>query len=282
MDDLAGALMEQGWPALVLPAIADQDADFDLGGGVFHHRSKGDLLQDGWDSLEDLEHVRRTAGSHVFSAQYQQQPLPPEGNMVKCDWLKTYKSAPKLGECRHVYLACDPSGAVGSNNDYTAIVVAAVAERKVHLLEVRRGHWECLEISRHLREMADHWKPTQIMIETTGMGEAVRQLIDRTHKYDIRGIQQKIDKITRLSRVIARFESNQVLLPREADWLDDFMKEILAFPNGRNDDQVDALLMVLEDLSKREQSEDSIPSIVFPDMWRENPFSADRFTNHGY
>ena len=39
----------------------------------------------------------------------------------------------------------------------------------------------------------------------------------------------------------ARIESGAVFLPIRAPWLDEFRKEVLAFPHGRHDDQVDAL-----------------------------------------
>ena len=44
----------------------------------------------------------------------------------------------------------------------------------------------------------------------------------------------------------ARFEAGRILLPREAVSLADFENELLAFPGGRYDDQVDALLLFLD------------------------------------
>jgi len=43
------------------------------------------------------------------------------------------------------------------------------------------------------------------------------------------------------------------VLPSEAPWLADFETEILAFPNGRYDDQVDAVLLFLDWFSDNEQ-----------------------------
>lgn len=43
-----------------------------------------------------------------------------------------------------------------------------------------------------------------------------------------------------------RFESGAVFLPREASWLDDLPAELLAFPSGRHDDQVDSISQALE------------------------------------
>jgi hypothetical protein len=37
-----------------------------------------------------------------------------------------------------------------------------------------------------------------------------------------------------------------VYLPKQADWLDSFLLELLAFPNGRHDDQVDSVSQFLK------------------------------------
>jgi predicted phage terminase large subunit-like protein len=42
-----------------------------------------------------------------------------------------------------------------------------------------------------------------------------------------------------------QIEAGQVFLPESAPWLDAFQAEIMAFPNGRFDDQVDSLSQFL-------------------------------------
>jgi predicted phage terminase large subunit-like protein len=59
------------------------------------------------------------------------------------------------------------------------------------------------------------------------------------------GIRPEKDKITRLSAQSAKIEAGQLLLPIKAPWLEDFKAELLAFPGGRHDDQVDALSQFL-------------------------------------
>jgi phage terminase large subunit-like protein len=49
-----------------------------------------------------------------------------------------------------------------------------------------------------------------------------------------------------MSQHEGRFEAGNILLPKEARWLADFETELLAFPNGRYDDHVDALLLFLD------------------------------------
>jgi hypothetical protein len=87
VDDLSGFLIEQRWPKLVLPAIATEAADYATGPDEVYHRRVGELLQPDRDSLEAIEELKREIGSRVFAAQYQQNPTPPDGNMIKKAWL---------------------------------------------------------------------------------------------------------------------------------------------------------------------------------------------------
>jgi predicted phage terminase large subunit-like protein len=54
------------------------------------------------------------------------------------------------------------------------------------------------------------------------------------------------DKIMRLHAQTAMFENGFVHLPREASWLDSYVQELLVFPNGRYDDQVDSTAQALD------------------------------------
>ncbi|MBB4051271.1 putative phage terminase large subunit-like protein [Devosia subaequoris] len=60
------------------------------------------------------------------------------------------------------------------------------------------------------------------------------------------GIVTKLDRRTRFEAQTARLATGNYLLPIEASWLTDLRRELLAFPNGRYDDQVDSLVQFLE------------------------------------
>ena len=49
------------------------------------------------------------------------------------------------------------------------------------------------------------------------------------------------DKAMRMNAQTARIEAGAVCLPKQEGWLDEFRREVLAFPAGRHSDQVDAL-----------------------------------------
>ena len=51
--------------------------------------------------------------------------------------------------------------------------------------------------------------------------------------------------MTRVSIQLEKFANGQVFFPREAPWLAELENELFAFPNGRHDDQVDAIIQAL-------------------------------------
>ena len=54
------------------------------------------------------------------------------------------------------------------------------------------------------------------------------------------------DKIMRMNAHTAKIEAGYVHIPHRASWFDELRKEIMAFPAGKYDDQVDALSQALD------------------------------------
>jgi hypothetical protein len=67
----------------------------------------------------------------------------------------------------------------------------------------------------------------------------VRELLNRTNLPAV-AIRPDRDKVTRARTLAARYEAGKVFHLRSAPGLADYEDELVAFPNGRHDDQVDA------------------------------------------
>jgi predicted phage terminase large subunit-like protein len=93
----------------------------------------------------------------------------------------------------------------------------------------------------------------RVIIEDTSSGMGLIQLLKEQPRLNVVGRKPEADKVTRMSRQQGRFEAGRILLPNDALWLADFENELLAFPSGRYDDQVDALLLFLEWFTHNEQ-----------------------------
>jgi predicted phage terminase large subunit-like protein len=250
--DLSGILIEQGWPRLAIPAIATEPADYVVGPDEVFHRPMGQLLQPDRDSAEAIEELKQEVGSRIFAAQFQQNPTPPDGNMIKASWLGRYEGSPDARKFRRVVLSCDPAGKADARNDYTAVTVCGVDGKNVHILDATRGHWTVMQMKERIIYLAAQWKADFIIVEDTSSGTGLIQFLREQPRLNVIGRHPNADKETRMARHQGRFEAGRILLPKEASWIGDFESELLAFPNGRYDDQVDALLQFLDWFSENE------------------------------
>jgi predicted phage terminase large subunit-like protein len=280
VDDLSGILIEQGWPNLAIPAIAPEPAEYVISESEVYRRPAGQLLQPARDSMEAIEDLKGQMGSRVFAAQYQQNPTPPDGNMIKAAWLGRYEGCPDPAQFRHVVLSCDPAGKPGINNDYTAIVIVGIDhKRNAHVLHAARGHWTVVQMQNQILALAAQWQAGLVLVEDTSTGMGLIQLLREQPSINVKGRRPAADKETRLARELGRFEAGRVLLPREAPWLADLETELFAFPHGRNDDQVDALLHALEWLTQNQYREELNPSMpglpVFSDQGGCSNYGSD-------
>jgi hypothetical protein len=108
-DDLAGHLLRQGgWDHLDLPAVALDDEIIELGHGKTHVRRSGDVLHPERESRDALEAIKAEVGSLLFSAQYQQRPVPVEGNLIRRSWFRAYDNVPRNARERAAFAACGP------------------------------------------------------------------------------------------------------------------------------------------------------------------------------
>jgi predicted phage terminase large subunit-like protein len=244
--DLSGTLIDRGWPSLVIPAIATESRDYLVGEDDIYHRPEGEVLQPGRDTREAVAVKRLQVGSRVWAAQYQQNPTPAEGLMIKADWLRRYDFSPAERKFRRIVLACDPAGKAGPHNDYTAVAICGFDNKEVYLLHVARGHWTVVQMRDRIKALAAEWNIDLCLIEDTSSGMGLIQLLRENSLLNVKGVQPKGDKVVRMSRHEGRFEAGNILFPKEAPWLADFLIELLGFPGARYDDQVDALLLFLD------------------------------------
>jgi len=253
----------------VLPAIAVEATDYAVAEDEVYHRPAGELLQPDRDSAEAIDQLKREVGSRVFAAQYQQNPTPPDGNMIKAAWLGRYDRAPDRSSFQRVVLSSDPAGKAGAHNDYTAITIVGVQQQALHLLHVSRGHWSVMQMREQIISLAAQYQVDLIIVEDTSSGIGLIQLLQEQTRLPVVGRKPDTDKETRMCRQQGRFEAGRILLPNEAPWLAEFEKELLDFPGGRYDDQVDALLLFLEWFAQSEPYLRPIP-IVSPVIVRRD------------
>ena len=251
-DDLVGHVRDKDdWEVVSIPAIAPDDQLYQLSDRTsdIHFRRAGDVLHPSREPRPILEQIRRAQGSLTFSSQYQQEPLPLEGNIVKREWLRVYEEAPE--EFDLVIASWDTASTLSETADWSVGTVWGAKGLDFYLLDCLRVRSEVPDLRRQIVSLAEQWDVDQTIVEEGDMGRAIVQDLRRTGHRKV--ILQKVrtEKLVRFSTQSCRFESGQVHVPANASWYADWLKELLAFPNGKHDDQVDSTSQALAYLTGR-------------------------------
>ena len=215
------------------------------------------MLHEAREDRRTLDVIKRQLGTSAFEAQYQQRPVPPGGTLIKREWLQTYPKALPRGGYDLVVQSWDTASSVSEASDYSVCITFGISKQTAHVLDVLRVQLEYPELRRRVLRESDRYGADTVLIEKSASGIALLQDLKREGQLRPLSCNSRIDKVARLEGHSAKLEAGYVLLPEKAPWLDEFKTELLAFPRGRHDDQVDALSQFLEWLARRRRSERS-------------------------
>ena len=255
-EDVTGYLTakeDHRWTVLKVPAIAPEACQYRIGnvaGEELYERADGSVIDSDREDLATLDQIRRDQGSLIFSAQYQQEPIPREGNIVKREWFRWYDRPPDRSECRAVVMSWDTASEAKPHNDYSVGTVWGVIDAQYYLLDLYRGRLNYPNLRRKIRDLAAYHRAAVLLLEDADSGRHLK------HDLDLPGVRilallPRGSKEDRFSACSFLIERGQVFLPKEAPWLDVFMQELLGFPGTRYDDQVDSVEMFLRYMNHR-------------------------------
>jgi len=255
-DDICAHLLSKGdYRHLNLPAIATRDEIIALTRGRQHARRIGDLLNPQRESQEVLDSLRAEMGSRTFEAQYQQNPVPTEGDYIRREKVQFYDEAPPRERLEKVVISWDTASSSDPRADYTVGTVWGHDGSAWLLLDVIRARLTYPDLLPRVRALRGHWQADKILIEKACVGHVLfqdlmrdmRGLSDRRYRSDCAPIAIRPDgpKEERFFTSVERLYSGFAKLPRDAPWLEDLKRELMAFPDGRHDDQVDSISQFL-------------------------------------
>lgn len=245
-EDLAAHVQtREKWTTLKVQAIAEEAETFRLEAGRIYKRPAGQLLDPIREPLDVLLAMKEAMGSAQFSAQYQQEPLPSDGSVVEWNWFGRYQAVPMD---HHIVQSWDCASKADEFNDYSVCLTFAVCGANYYLLDIFRKRLRFPELLQAVHNQAYAWRAKEILVEDSAAGTQIVQMMRFYASTRIAvplAMRPEKDKQTRLHAVSAVIEQGRVHLPQSAHWLEDFRVELIQFPYGRYDDQVDALSQFL-------------------------------------
>jgi predicted phage terminase large subunit-like protein len=246
-DDLAGRILPSGWngesgkilckdgnewEVLCLQARCEVENDP-------LSRKQGEYLWPEW--FDRMHWAQFEQNVRTWAALYQQRPTPLDGDLFKPDQLKVIEALPaeSIRWVRGWDLASTTDG------DWTAgVKLGRLPDNRFVIADVVR-----VRVGPDQRDAAlvntaalDGRQTKQSIPQDPGQAgkTQVLYLTRALAGYPVISSPESGDKVTRAEPVAAQINVGNVLMLK-GDWNAAFMSELRVFPNGANDDQVDAL-----------------------------------------
>lgn len=189
---------------------------------------------------------KKTMGSMAFSALYQGNPVAAEGQIIKDSWI-TRMEASTCPEFDVTWLAVDCAFSEKEMADETAICVASISHRtpgKVYIREMITGRLGFPDLIAKVKHLYSYYGARVLCIEKAASGQSLIQMLKKEAKIPIEEMKPLRSKTVRLQAVAPLLEFDRVKFV-EAEWIDDFVKELTTFPFTRHDDRTDAFTWAL-------------------------------------
>jgi predicted phage terminase large subunit-like protein len=184
------------------------------------------------------------------------------GGALSPDWFKRYSQPPSKADpetntpnqIKRTTVSVDSANTANERSNFTVIGVWQEDYNGRHyLIDVIRDQIEFTQLCTEIDRVCKRYEADALLVEAKGNGLAYIQLKkDGGAPCALIPIEVGTNsKEFRFDKVTPMFEAGVVYLPERASWLADYEKELIAFPSGKNDDQVDMTSQYLDWSRKR-------------------------------
>jgi len=296
--------------SVIIPCLSDK-GKIRLVGTILHFDSLLQRLMDdtSWTSLfyeahnkefteilwpekfprERLERIRESYRSQGIPEKYSQEflnnPIDIENSYFKKADFRPLKDEDR-DQYVEYYAAIDFAISKADRADYTVIAICGL-ERNGYLQvrDIRKGRWDGKEIIDQMIEVHQLYNPAIFTVEKGMIEKSLgpfleEEMLRRGVFLNLNPLQPVKDKQTRARGIQARMRTNTVKFDKDAPWYHELEAEMIQFPSGKHDDQVDALSWVGLTLNKL--TEPMSHSEVLDSEWDDEfedtltPFGIDK------
>ncbi len=152
------------------------------------------------------------------------------------------------------YVGVDFAISTKERRDFTVMVVAGIdPEGILYVVDVIRGRWDGNQIIDEMLALERAYRPEEWYIEAGAIQKALGPAMEirMREEEEGKGLYMNLapmvptkDKQSRARSIQARIRAKAVKFHKAASWFADFEQELIQFPRGSHDDQVDALAWI--------------------------------------
>ncbi len=162
------------------------------------------------------------------------------GRIFKREWFRYFDQRPLTFE--DLIQVWDTAWEEQESADWSVCATLGLADNAVYVLDVFRARLETPALLRVMRELYARHRPNAVLIEDKSSGKSALQMLRAETRLPVVAVAPGgRDKTARARAITPYYESGRVLHQVDARWLDAFEDELVLFPEGEHDDQVDTL-----------------------------------------
>lgn len=209
---------------------------------------------------EELMKLKKQ-GSRYYAGQYMQTPSPDEGGIIKKAWfdiLDPYTlTREPINEPVHFFL--DSAYTAKTSNDPTAILACFKRNNDLIILDAQEQWLEFPDLIKFIVKYVNSYQLSEnsrIFIEGAASGKSIVQQLRAITKLNVIEVEKpKDDKVTRANAITGKLEGRRAKVVK-GNYVDNFLNQLAAFPNGIHDDMVDTLIHAVDQLLNGEDTPD--------------------------
>ena len=242
--DLSGYLLSRGgWELLSLPLIAEEEKTHKFGNCEWR-RPVGDILLPSRFPEVEIDKIRAYNGEAIFATQWQQNPTSTRGELIKSEYLNSIDACPT--SANRIFIAVDTAVKQTTTSDYTVFLVIATDGLRHYILDVLRARLDPVQICDAAVQLLQIYRVERLLIEDSASGPGLHAMLAaKGHRAELRPVGGRT-KQERVEKHLHSFVDGKVYVLNNQPWTVDFRNELVRFPLGRYNDQVDALTLYLE------------------------------------
>ncbi len=258
--DLAGKLLEDAkktgekWEVLNMPAIAEEN---DILG-----RQVGQALCPELYNQATLAELERTLGPYWWNALYIGRPSSKTGGIFARAWWRFYEPHDLPQHFDQILQSWDCSFKDKADASRVSGTVWGRKGANKYLLDRVNDVMGITDTMRAIVRLSAKWPQARAkLVEDKANGTAVVELL-RDEVPGLILVEPKGGKIVRAHATAPDVRAGNVLLPRQAPWVEDYIQEHTSFPRGKHSDDVDSTSQAVIYMNTGRPMNDSLKKIL--------------------
>lgn len=188
----------------------------------------------------------------LFAMQYMGDTTGGEAQIIR--HLATYDPMPEIMVAKHdlaIASGWDTAFKERQQNDFSVGFVGGIDRYgRIYVLDKIKGRWGLPQLLDQITGAYNSWPQFAVWVEDAASGTPAVQTLTAQSMLPVEAIMYRGGKTTRAHALAPFLHGGHVLFPKYSSWFPETEYELTHFPNTDHDDELDALFLLVDNLTK--------------------------------